>query len=81
MNKTLIEITGTQRVDSQKSKLELTTVGTIEETADTYIINYTEEQEPPSHPVMVSVKIQKDEKKVEMIRSGAFDSCLIIEKS
>ena len=81
MNKTLIEITGTQRVDSQKSKLELTTVGTIEETADTYIINYTEEQEPPSHPVMVSVNIQKDEKKVEMIRSGAFDSCLIIEKS
>lgn len=81
MNKILIEITGTQRVDNQKSKMELTTVGTIEETADTYIVNYTEEQEPPVEPVKVCVKIQKDEKRVEMIRSGPFDSCLIIEKS
>lgn len=81
MNKILLEITGTQRIDNQKDKMELTTVGTIEDTADSYIINYTEEQEPPTAPINVCVTIRKDEKGVDMTRSGAFDSCLIIEKS
>lgn len=81
MNKILLEIKGIQRVDNQRDKMELTTVGTIEETADTYIINYTEEQEPPTAPINVCVKINKDETAVEMTRSGAFNSCLIIEKS
>lgn len=81
MNKILLEIKGIQRIDTQKDKMELTTVGTFEETADAYIINYTEEQEPPTPPIDVCVKISKDEKAVEMTRSGAFNSCLIIEKS
>lgn len=81
MNKILIEIKGIQRIDIQKEKMELTTVGTFEETADAYIIKYTEEQEPPTAPVNVRVKINKNEKAVEMTRSGAFDSCLMIEKS
>ena len=81
MNKILLEITGTQRIDRQKDKMELTTVGTIEETADKYIINYKEEQEPPAAPIDVRVAVRKDEKSVEMTRSGAFASCLTIEKS
>lgn len=81
MNKILIEIKGIQRIDIQKEKMELTTVGTFEETADAYIIKYTEEQEPPTAPVNVRVKINKNEKTVEMTRSGAFNSCLMIEKS
>ncbi len=81
MNKILIEIKGIQRIDIQKEKMELTTVGTFEETADAYIIKYTEEQEPPTAPVNVRVKINKNEKAVEMTRSGAFNSCLMIEKS
>lgn len=81
MNKILLEIKGIQRIDSQRDKMELTTVGTFEETADNYIINYTEEQEPPTAPIDVCVKISKDEKTVEMTRTGAFNSCLIIEKS
>ncbi|MGN1203402.1 MAG: DUF1934 domain-containing protein [Eubacterium sp.] len=81
MNKILLEIIGTQRIDNQKDKMELTTIGTFEENSDTYIIKYTEEQEPPTAPVNVCVKINKNERAVEMTRSGAFDSCLIIEKS
>lgn len=81
MNKILLEIIGTQRIDRQKDKMELTTVGTIEETADKYIINYKEEQEPPAAPIDVRVAVRKDEKSVEMTRSGAFASCLTIEKS
>lgn len=61
--------------------MELTTVGTIEETAEKYIINYKEEQEPPAAPIAVCVAIMKDEKSVEMTRTGEFNSCLIIEKS
>lgn len=81
MNKILLEIVGTQRIENQSDKMELTTTGTFEETQDAYIINYNEEQEPPAAPIHVRVTIRKDEKAVEMTRSGAFDSCLIIEKS
>lgn len=81
MDKILLKITGSQRIDNQKDKLELTTIGSFEEKKDAYIINYKEEQEPPEPPVSVSVKISKNEKSVVMTRSGANDSCLVIEKS
>jgi uncharacterized beta-barrel protein YwiB (DUF1934 family) len=81
MDNVLIEITGIQRIDSVKDKMEMTTHGTVDETDEHYIIRYTEEQEPPLSPVNVQVKIDKDEKCVEMTRTGAFDSCLIIEKA
>lgn len=77
----LLQIIGTQWIDRQKEKMELTTVGTFKETADAYIINYSEEQEPPLAPIQVCVTIQKNESSVEMTRSGAHSSCLIIEKS
>ncbi len=81
MNKIILEIAGSQRIDSQKDKTEMTTIGTIEETADSIIIKYTEEQEPPLTNIDVSVTLHKDEKLVEITRSGACESCLIIEKS
>lgn len=81
MNEILLEITGTQRIDGQKDKTELTTVGTIEFLEDCYIVRYTEQQEPPLAPIDVSVKISKDEKLVEMTRTGVCHSHLIIEKS
>ncbi|MGN0521698.1 MAG: DUF1934 domain-containing protein [Eubacterium sp.] len=77
----LLEITGTQRIDDQSDKIELTTVGEIEETDESYIVYYTEEQEPPLSPVEATVKIYKNGSAVEMTRTGAYDSCLIIEKS
>lgn len=79
--KILLEIIGTQQIDNQRDKMELTTVGTLEENENTYVINYTEEQEQPLPPVNVCVKISKNENSVEMTRTGAVDSCLVIEKS
>lgn len=81
MDKILLEVMGTQRIDSQKDKMELTTIATIEELEDHYKIRYTEEYEAPVKPVDVCVKIGKDEKSVEMTRTGDFSSRLVIEKS
>jgi uncharacterized beta-barrel protein YwiB (DUF1934 family) len=81
MHKILLEVVGTQRIDNQRDKTELTTVACFDENENNYIITYDEEQEPPLNPIKVCVKISKDEKNVEMTRTGPFNSCLIIEKS
>ena len=79
--KAIIKIIGTQRLGEDRDKIEMTTVGTIEETAEHYILHYNEEQEPPLKPIHVKLSINKDEKRVEMMRSGAFGSLLIVERS
>lgn len=81
MIKVLLKLTGTQRIDMQKDKMELTTVAFLDETDSCYIIRYKEEQEPPLNPIDVCVKINKDESRVEMTRSSHYESCLLIEKS
>lgn len=81
MDKVLLKITGTQLIDSQKDKIELTTTGTLRDDGSAYIIRYNEEQEPPFAPIKVTVRIQKDKSFVEMTRSGEYGSCLIIEKA
>ncbi len=80
-DRAVITIIGRQKVGTVNDKIEMTTVGEINETDDSYIIKYKEEQEVPLSPIDATVKISKDEKRVEMIRSGAYGSCLIIEKS
>lgn len=80
--KAILEIIGRQHYGADHDdKVELTTVGSIEETDDKYIIRYTEEQEPPKEAIRAKLTIAKDESNVEMLRSGGFGSCLIIEKS
>lgn len=79
--KILITLIGTQKYDDQDDKVELTTVGSIEELDNYYQIKYKEEQEPPQRPINVSIKIAKDNSNVEVMRSGDVSSCLIIEKS
>lgn len=81
MDRILLEIIGTQQIDSQKDKIELTTMGTLRDDGSAYIIRYTEEQAPPLSPVKVTVRIQKDESAVQLTRTGAYDSCLTVEKS
>ncbi len=81
MGKILLEIVGTQRIDNQKDKTELTTVGSFDILDEAYVIKYTEEQEPPLAPIDVTVVISRDEKSVEMTRTGPFSSRLMIEKS
>lgn len=77
----LLTITGTQKYDDNDDNIELTTVGTIEELENHYLIKYKEEPEPPMRAISVSVKVAKDNNSVEVIRSGDVSSCLIVEKS
>ena len=77
----LITITGKQNYGDDNDKIEMTTVGTIEETDDCYIIRYNEEQDPPQRPIRATLHISKDEQKVEILKAGAYGSLLIIERS
>ncbi|MBR1762117.1 MAG: DUF1934 domain-containing protein [Eubacterium sp.] len=79
--KALIKVIGTQRFGRDKDKIELTTIGTFEETNDRYILRYTEEQEPPYAPVKTRLSIAKDKTIVELTREGKSGSMLIIERS
>ena len=79
--KVLIKITGTQFYDRDRDKIELTTVGTFEETEDCYILRYNEEQEPPLRPIKVTQTAYKNGKRVEIMREGAQNSLLVIELS
>ena len=59
--KALIKIIGKQCLDNDNDRIELTTVGTLEETEDSYIFRYNEEQEPPHSPIKAKLSISKDE--------------------
>ncbi len=81
MAKALITIIGHQKYDDDKDRVEMKTVGTVEYDDDNYIIRYNEELEGNTIPIRAKLNIAKDESKVEMIKSGPYSSCLIIEKS
>ena len=81
MAKAVITIIGHQKFDDDKDQVEMKTVGTVEYDDDNYIIRYNEELENSTAPLRAKLNIAKDESKVEMIKSGAYSSCLIIEKS
>ena len=81
MAKALITITGRQQYDDDKDKVEMKTIGTVEQDDENYIIRYNEELENSTMPIRARLNIAKDESKVEMIKSGPYSSCLIIEKS
>ena len=81
MAKALITIIVHQKFDDDKDQVEMKTVGTFEHDDDNYIIRYNEELENSTAPLRAKLNIAKDESKVEMIKSGAYSSCLIIEKS
>lgn len=81
MAKALITITGRQQYDDGKDQVEMKTIGTVEQDDENYIIRYNEELENSTMPIRARLNIAKDESKVEMIKSGPYSSCLIIEKS
>lgn len=81
MEKILIELKGTQRFGNEKDSIELATFGTLRDDGKSYIIRYSEEQEPPEAPVKVTVRVKKDLSSVEMTRLGTAHSSLFIEKS
>lgn len=81
--KALITIIGCQKYDgdTERDKIEMKTVGTLEEHDDSFTIRYNEELEANKGSIKTKLNIAKDESKVEMIKSGPYSSCLIIEKS
>ncbi|MBE6740736.1 MAG: DUF1934 domain-containing protein [Ruminococcaceae bacterium] len=79
--KALIKVVGTQCYGKDRDKIELTTVGTFEETKDSYVLKYNEEQEPPYAPIKTTLSLSKDEKTVSLMREGKSGSLLIIERS
>ena len=79
--KALIKVTGKQNYGNDDDKIGLTTIGTLEETDNEYILSYNEELEPNSAPIKTRLSVRKDEKRVELMRSGGFGSLLIIERS
>ncbi|MCH5314505.1 MAG: DUF1934 domain-containing protein [Eubacterium sp.] len=81
MSRMVIKIVGTQSIDDEKDEIELTTTGSIEENDFAYIIRYSEQPEPPSAPIDVTVIVKKDGREAEIIRKGAVSSCLSVKKS
>lgn len=79
--KALITIIGRQQYDDDNDNIEMRTVGTIDEDEQNYIIRYNEEIEHSDVPIHAKLNIAKDESRVEMLKSGPYSSCLIIEKS
>ena len=79
--KALITIIGRQNYNGDKDKVEMKTVGTIDHDDKNYIISYNEELENSTIPLKATLNIAKDESRVEMMKSGPYSSCLIIEKS
>ena len=52
----VLEIVGTQRLNGDSDKIELTTVGTLQTEPETLVFRYTEQQEPPEEPIYVQVR-------------------------
>ncbi len=79
--KALITIIGCQNYNGDKDKIEMKTVGTIDQDENNYIIRYNEELENSTISLKTTLNIAKDESRVEMMKSGPYSSCLIVEKS
>lgn len=55
----VLEIVGTQRLNGDSDKIELTTVGTLQTEPETLVFRYTEQQEPPEEPIYVQVRLRR----------------------
>ena len=76
----VLEIVGTQRLNGDSDKIELTTVGTLQTEPETLVFRYTEQQEPPEEPIYVQVRLRRDQTEAEILRPGAYGSCLTIAR-
>lgn len=76
----VLEIVGTQRLNGDSDKIELTTVGTLQTEPETLVFRYTEQQEPPEEPVYVQVRLRRDQTEAEILRTGTYGSCLTIAR-
>lgn len=74
----IITIVGTQKVDDQTDTIELTTTGTLTETADGWDIHYEEAEGSGMDNTATTVHVSTD--KVTLERTGANASYLVLEK-
>ena len=79
MKKVLLNVVGTQTADGDSDKIELTTVGTLDDDDKNYYIEY-DETDDDSKTVHVNIVINKALNTVKTERSGAYSSSLIIKK-
>ena len=76
----LISIVGTQEIDGETDRIELTTVGTyVHKGSSRYIVYHEFNEDFPSENVTSILKVE-DEKRVTLIRSGGQRSRLVLEK-
>lgn len=76
----LISIVGTQEIDGETDRIELTTVGTyVHKGNSRYIVYHEFNEDFPSGKVTSILKVE-DEKRVTLIRSGGQRSRLVLEK-
>lgn len=78
MKNVIIDIKGIQGIDGDNDVIELSTLGTLSEKDGKFLITYEENKTVKNESVKTLVKTEDN--KVTMIRSGALDSRLVIEK-
>ncbi len=74
----LIKIIGTQTVDGETDTVELTTAGTLEQTAEGWLIRYEESEATGLEGTITTVHISPN--RVLLERTGANASFLVLEK-
>ncbi len=79
MKDVLLDIKGTQSTDGDSDVIELTTLGSLAFKNGKYYVIYSENDKDTGLTVKTTLKAEGDDK-VTLIRSGAVDSRLIIEK-
>ena len=75
----IIKIVGTQTVDDQQDKIEMTTSGTLERVEQGWKLCYNESEATGMEGTVTTLNIEQD--KLHLMRSGAHPSMLILEKN
>ncbi len=79
MRDVLLDIKGTQSTDGDLNEIELTTVGSLAFKNGKYYVIYNENDVDSGLNVKTTLKAEGNDK-ITLIRSGAVDSRLVIEK-
>lgn len=75
----MIEINSTQEVEGELNRIELTTVGTLEQTDGRIQLTYEESEKMGLDGLVTTLSIESPDK-VVLIREGAYGSHMILEK-
>jgi len=75
----IIKIVGTQTVDDEKDVIELTTSGTLEQSAEGWQLCYRESEATGMEGTVTTLDITPG--KLNLMRSGSHPSMLILEKN